>query len=267
MLAVPGDHAVNIHARPRRLRRAAEQPARHPKRDAGGGACISACTCPHAMISRMNSLLCFRCGHTWTARKSGRPVQCPRCHSPIWDRAVNPQIGDFHQVAAMLNDLQTKGVFREWVIIGKVAYIFHYQPEYTHDLDVLVRTGEAAAFDTRVLPSVEQIAPRVADPEAGDTFLFNGLPVLVLSGDENAIVRDVVRTAVRGHIGDQPVKVADLEHTILLALIRFSPTDWGRIDRLLPFAKVDKLHRLIGRFDNAQGTLAERLSTLPPRRP
>jgi hypothetical protein len=31
-------------------------------------------------------LHCMRCGHNWFARISGRPVQCPRCKSPAWDR-------------------------------------------------------------------------------------------------------------------------------------------------------------------------------------
>ena len=28
---------------------------------------------------------CVRCSHEWVARV-GRPVQCPRCKSPYWDR-------------------------------------------------------------------------------------------------------------------------------------------------------------------------------------
>lgn len=31
---------------------------------------------------------CKRCGHRWSSKiQEGRkPVQCPRCHSPLWDR-------------------------------------------------------------------------------------------------------------------------------------------------------------------------------------
>lgn len=29
---------------------------------------------------------CQRCGHTWRARYSRRPVICPKCKSAYWDR-------------------------------------------------------------------------------------------------------------------------------------------------------------------------------------
>ena len=28
---------------------------------------------------------CRKCGHEWSSRVEGRPVQCPRCHQPKWD--------------------------------------------------------------------------------------------------------------------------------------------------------------------------------------
>jgi hypothetical protein len=29
---------------------------------------------------------CKRCLSSWIPRKQGKPVQCPRCKSPYWDR-------------------------------------------------------------------------------------------------------------------------------------------------------------------------------------
>jgi DNA-directed RNA polymerase subunit RPC12/RpoP len=32
-------------------------------------------------------LSCLRCGHEWARRKrEGAPIQCPKCHSPYWDK-------------------------------------------------------------------------------------------------------------------------------------------------------------------------------------
>ena len=28
-----------------------------------------------------------RCGHEWYPKKPGRPVTCPKCGSPHWDKA------------------------------------------------------------------------------------------------------------------------------------------------------------------------------------
>lgn len=31
-------------------------------------------------------LFCKRCGATWTPRKKQKPVQCPKCKSPYWNK-------------------------------------------------------------------------------------------------------------------------------------------------------------------------------------
>ena len=34
----------------------------------------------------MKQDVCLRCGHTWYRRKPERPVMCPKCKSPYWDK-------------------------------------------------------------------------------------------------------------------------------------------------------------------------------------
>lgn len=29
---------------------------------------------------------CLRCGHAWVKRIEGRPVRCPKCKQPNWDK-------------------------------------------------------------------------------------------------------------------------------------------------------------------------------------
>jgi hypothetical protein len=31
-------------------------------------------------------LTCKRCNHSWTPRSKKIPTQCPKCHSPYWNR-------------------------------------------------------------------------------------------------------------------------------------------------------------------------------------
>lgn len=49
-----------------------------------------ACTeCHEAPLIRK----CYRCGHEWAPRRYIKdPRQCPKCHSPYWNRlrAINP---------------------------------------------------------------------------------------------------------------------------------------------------------------------------------
>ncbi len=29
---------------------------------------------------------CLRCGHEWLKRKIEDPMECPKCHSPYWNK-------------------------------------------------------------------------------------------------------------------------------------------------------------------------------------
>ena len=38
------------------------------------------------MPTRVEEKTCLRCGEKWLPRKGGRPITCPKCRSPYWDR-------------------------------------------------------------------------------------------------------------------------------------------------------------------------------------
>jgi DNA-directed RNA polymerase subunit RPC12/RpoP len=38
---------------------------------------------PKATVKKLS---CKRCSHQWTSRSKKPPVQCPKCHSPYWNR-------------------------------------------------------------------------------------------------------------------------------------------------------------------------------------
>lgn len=35
---------------------------------------------------KLLTLRCLRCSHTWYPRRPERPVVCPACNSPYWDK-------------------------------------------------------------------------------------------------------------------------------------------------------------------------------------
>lgn len=35
---------------------------------------------------RSEHVICLRCYHVWWPRKNAKPVMCPKCRSPYWDR-------------------------------------------------------------------------------------------------------------------------------------------------------------------------------------
>lgn len=38
------------------------------------------------MKIKLTKLRCRRCDWTWIPRKEKKPVVCPNCHSPYWDK-------------------------------------------------------------------------------------------------------------------------------------------------------------------------------------
>jgi len=38
------------------------------------------------MDIKLPTLRCKRCGHKWHPRKEEKPLICPKCKSPYWDR-------------------------------------------------------------------------------------------------------------------------------------------------------------------------------------
>lgn len=37
-------------------------------------------------IIQVPRCICERCGNKWVARSEARPMTCPKCRSPYWDR-------------------------------------------------------------------------------------------------------------------------------------------------------------------------------------
>ena len=49
---------------------------------------------------------CLRCDHEWVPRKEGKPIKCPKCQSPYWDK---PRQADrFLRMAETLKDPKAK---------------------------------------------------------------------------------------------------------------------------------------------------------------
>jgi ribosomal protein L37AE/L43A len=38
---------------------------------------------------KLDGYLCERCTHKWVGRNGSKPIVCPKCKSPYWDRPVN----------------------------------------------------------------------------------------------------------------------------------------------------------------------------------
>ena len=44
------------------------------------------------MIKTITKKDCIRCGHTWYPRSQNKPIICPKCKSPYWNKAKKEAI-------------------------------------------------------------------------------------------------------------------------------------------------------------------------------
>ncbi|MFH1368059.1 MAG: hypothetical protein ABII64_02905 [Elusimicrobiota bacterium] len=103
---------------------------------------------PRTQIPEFNK--CTRCGHNWVSRKKARPVICPACKSPYWNRpkggealvrdSITEANHDYEDFIGLLNK---HGV--NYCIVGAYAVGFHAEPRTTGDMDIFVGISEKDA--------------------------------------------------------------------------------------------------------------------------
>ena len=91
-------------------------------------------------------LNCRRCGHQWFGRSNKRPVQCPRCKSPAWDRA--PKVSEakvkYKPVSKTGSSARTKGAIerdKQDIDFTKLASFGMWKDLTETDEELLNRLG------------------------------------------------------------------------------------------------------------------------------
>ena len=163
----------------------------------------------------------------------------------------------FIDAISALNKLKQRRIIRDYTIIGAVAATAYMEPMFTADIDVIVLVDT----DEEYLRTYNTIA-EYAEGHEGMHHIFGGVPVQVFPSDLMPLYRDTLESARTLRLGNTRTKVATIEHLILLGLVANREQDHFRIRRLLRDADPERLSRLFGRFDNAEGNLAGRLQVL-----
>ena len=163
----------------------------------------------------------------------------------------------FSEAFQALNALKRKRVIRDFAVFGAVAATAHMEPVFTEDLDIIILVES----DEEYLATFRRI---VAEAEGlfGMHVVLGGVPVQMFPTTVKPLYRDTVQTAAIVHLDRRRVKVADVEHLILLYLESSRQRDKFRIQSLLPKADEEKLRSLLERFDDENDKLAKRLQSL-----
>lgn len=156
-----------------------------------------------------------------------------------------------------LNGLKRRKVIRDYVVIGAVAATRYMEPVFTEDIDVIV----LIETDEEYRSTFRAVAQH-AEAQDGMHQVPGGVPVQLFPSNIMPLYQDTLEAALPVRLGNIRVKIATPEHLILLYLLAFREKDQIRVRYLLGNIEEGRLERLLGRFDDAEGTLARRLQNL-----
>ena len=161
----------------------------------------------------------------------------------------------FADAIRRLNDLKQRGLIRDYAVIGAVAATAYIEPVLTQDVDVVVLVDS----DDEFWETYRRVGG-AAEGTDGMHHILGGRPVQMFPSTIKPIYQDTLAESRQTRIGDAMVKVASPEHLVALGLEAFRYKDKLRIAELLELPGIDTeaIWRLIGEFDDAEGSLAER---------
>ncbi len=152
-----------------------------------------------------------------------------------------------------LNALVKTGMISDYAIGGGYAVIFHVIPYSTFDLDVFVILNNENDFH-KLYEYYRQKGNKIEDVYiyiANMAVQF--FPNISLLSD--IAIKEAQRTQVKG----VPTKVITVEYLIALLLVPFRPKDKIHISELIKKADMDKLNKILKRFDDERSQLSKRL--------
>ena len=149
-------------------------------------------------------------------------------------------------VFRVLNRMRDEGIVSQYAVGEATAVLFYAEPTRTYDLDVFV-TLEAVGNDALVpLSRIYEWAQEQGFGLQAEHLLIEGVPVQLLPA-YNALVEAALSTATVHDYGGVPVRVADPEHLVALALQAGGARRRERAWQLLEAGAVDRkrLRRLL----------------------
>lgn len=167
---------------------------------------------------------------------------------------------DVPAVLRFLNGLRREGLISDYVFIGGVAAMRYTEPYRTKDVDVVILLDDTWKGVAQVWSAILE---RAGGQTEEGTIVVAGTRLDVAPTGRDAFHEDVLREAHRTRVAGVPAKVARPEHLVAMSLRAWRPSpDFSRIMALLPHADQAYLDRLLGRFDDFEGTLKSRLDRL-----
>ncbi|HEX9912858.1 MAG TPA: hypothetical protein VGB01_06400 [candidate division Zixibacteria bacterium] len=139
----------------------------------------------------------------------------------------------------VLNQLQKKGLIKDYAIGGGIATIFYVEPFFTYDLDVfIIPSGMAKEQNLILLSPVYNYLETKGYKWKGEHIIIEGIPVQFIPANE--LEEEAITNARK--IGYEGVKtrVMTPEYLIALLLRAGRKKDLGKIEKLLEQTRIDR---------------------------
>lgn len=149
------------------------------------------------------------------------------------------------QTLKILNQLESDGVIKKYVIGGGVAVLFYSEPVLTYDLDIFCILSSAPGSIVTLSPIYDYLKALGYEPKE-EQIIIDGVPVQFIPA-YNKLVEDAVENAKDVEYEGVKSRVVKLEYLLAIMLDTNRSKDLERINMLLGLGTVDmsKLNKVI----------------------
>jgi len=149
----------------------------------------------------------------------------------------------------ILNQLQKKGLIKDYAIGGGIATIFYVETFLTYDLDVFIITpGKGEEKNLILLSPIFNYLEDKGYPWKGEHIIIEGIPVQFIPADE--LEEEAVINAKEIEYEGVKTNVMTPEYLIALLLRASRKKDIEKIEKLLEQTKIDlkKLKAILHKY-------------------
>jgi hypothetical protein len=137
----------------------------------------------------------------------------------------------------IIDEMQSKGIIKQYAVGGAVAAIFYIEPILTYDLDVFFVPSEEKE-DLLALSSLYDYLKAKGYKTEKEHIIIEGIPVQFLPV-YNELIEEAVDNAVPLKYKDTIVNVIRQEYLIAIMIQTFRPKDKERIIKFLNEGNID----------------------------
>ena len=142
----------------------------------------------------------------------------------------------------IINELQCKGIIKDYALGGGIATILYTEPLLTYDLDIFYIPQQEEKGLISLSPIYDYLKKKGYHPHK-EKIAIGNIPVQFLP-PYNDLIKDAIENAVEIKYKKEKARVFRAEHLIAIMIQTFRPKDKERIIKIIDEAKINKKYLL-----------------------